>query len=67
MVFLEHKTELVYSLLVTEDTKVLVNAVDDDVWEYEYERTGSLIDWIDSWYWIYLYIQPMNFPMTSTS
>ena len=67
MVFWEHKMELVYSLSMIEDTKVLVNAVDDDVWEYEYERRGSLIDWIDSWYWIYLYIQPMNLPMISTS
>ena len=30
--------------------KVLVNAVDDDVWETEYERTGSFIDGVESWY-----------------
>ena len=29
---------------ITEGTEVLVNAADDDVWEYEDKRTVSLID-----------------------
>ena len=49
MVFWEHKTELVCFLSITEETKVLVNEVDDDVWEAEYERTGSLIYRVESW------------------
>ena len=49
MVFWEHKTELVCFLSITEETKVLVNAVDYDVWEAKYERAVSFIDGVKSW------------------
>ena len=32
MIFWGHKTVLVFSLSKKEDTKVIVNAVDDEVW-----------------------------------
>ena len=51
MVFWEHKTELVCFMSIIEETKFLVNAVDDDVWESEDERTVSLIDGFESWDW----------------
>ena len=35
MVFWEHKIELVCFLSITEETKVLVNTVDDDILESE--------------------------------
>ena len=44
MVFWELKTELVSFLSITEETKVFVNELDDDVWEAEEKRTDSLID-----------------------
>ena len=44
MVFWDHKTGLVCFLSITEESEVIVNAVDDDFWESEYERTGCLID-----------------------
>ena len=47
MVFWEHKADF---LSITEETKVIVNLVGDDVLEVEYERTGSLIDRVESWY-----------------
>ena len=49
MEFLEHKTELVCFLSVTEGTEVVVNSIDDDVWEAGYEVTGSLIYRVESW------------------
>ena len=49
MVFWEHKTELVCFLSITEEKKVLVNAVDDDVWEDEDYITGSCIDVVEIW------------------
>ena len=54
MEFLEHKTELVWFLSLTEGTEVIVNSIDDDVWEAKYERTGALIDGFDSWDWLCL-------------
>ena len=41
--------ELVCFFSITEETKVLVNAVDDDVLEAEDEITGSLIYGVGSW------------------
>ena len=38
-------------LSTTEETGVLVNAVDDSIWEAKYERTGSMIDRFESWDW----------------
>ena len=35
MVFLQQKTELVCSLSITEETEVIVNYIEDDVWEYD--------------------------------
>ena len=54
MVFWEYKTELVCFLSITEETEVIVNWIDDDVWEAEDERTGFFIDWFESWYWLCL-------------
>ena len=54
MVFCEHKTELVCFLSIIEQTEVIVNSIDDGVWQAEDEKTGSLIDRVDSWYWPYL-------------
>ena len=48
MEFLSHKTELVCSLSITEDTEVIVNSIDDDVRQSEYERPGALIDRVES-------------------
>ena len=54
MQFLEHKTELVWFLSLTERTEVVINSIDDDVWEAKDERTGALVDGVDSWDWIFL-------------
>ena len=54
MEFLEHKTELVYFFSITEGTKVIVNSMDDYIWEAEDERTGSLIEIVESWDWLCL-------------
>ena len=62
MVFWEHKMELFF-LSIAEETEVLVNAVDDDVLESEYEITGSLIITVEIWYWLCLKIRPIAFPM----
>ena len=40
MEFWDNKTELVCFMSITEETEVIVNAVDDDFWEAEYEKTG---------------------------
>ena len=48
MEFLEHKTELVCFLDITEETEVIVDSIDDDFWEAEDKRTGALIDGVDS-------------------
>ena len=54
MEFLEHKTELVCYLYLTEGTEVIFNSIDDDVWAAKYERTGALIYEVESWDWICL-------------
>ena len=36
-------------LCLIEGTDVVVNSIDDDVWEYEDERTGALNDGVESW------------------
>ena len=41
-------------LSITEETEVIVNSIDDDVWEFEYEITGVLIDGVESWDWLCL-------------
>ena len=63
MVFWEQKTELACFLSIIEETKVIINAVDDDAWESEYEGTGSFIEGVESWHWLCLYIWPMAFPI----
>ena len=45
---LEHKTELVCFLFITQETWVVVNSIDDDSDEAEYERTGALIYGVES-------------------
>ena len=42
MEFWEHKTELSW-------TDVVVNLIDDDVWEAEDELTGAFNDGVESW------------------
>ena len=39
-----------FFLSLTEGTEVIVNSIDDDVWEAKYKRTGALIDGLGSWY-----------------
>ena len=38
------KNGIGFFLSISEETEVIVNSTEDDVWEAEYERTGSLID-----------------------
>ena len=63
MVFWEQKTELVCFLSITEETEVLVNAVDDYVWESEDEITCSFIYRVKVWDWPCFLIRPIAFPM----
>ena len=51
MEFLEHETELVYFLSIIKVTEVIIDSIDDDVWETEDEITVALIDRVDSWNW----------------
>ena len=64
MVFCEHKMESVWYLSIIEETQVIVESIEDDVWEAEDEKLVSwlteLIVGID-----YFKIQPMYFPMMS--
>ena len=54
MGFWEHKTELVCFLSITEGTEVIVNLIDDDVWESKHSITSALIDVFYSWDWLCL-------------
>ena len=36
---------------LTEGTEIVVDSLDDDVWEAEYEQTGALNDKFESWDW----------------
>ena len=49
MEFLEHKTEFFCFLSIIEGTYVVVNSVDDDLWEAEIEQTGALNEEVESW------------------
>ena len=49
MVFWVYKTELFLFLSLTEGTYIVVNLMDDDVWEAEDEITGALNDGVESW------------------
>ena len=40
--------------LITEGTDVVVNSMADDVLGSNYELTGALNDWVESWDWLYL-------------
>ena len=35
----------------SEGTEVIVNSIDDDVWEAKDKRRGALIDGVESWDW----------------
>ena len=48
VLFLEHKTESVFSLSIIEEKQVIFNSIEDDVWEFEDVKTDSLIDVFDS-------------------
>ena len=39
-----------WCLSVIEGTDVVVNLISEDVWSYEDELTGDLIDKVESWY-----------------
>ena len=49
MEFLEHKTELLCFLYLTEGTDIAVHLIEDDFWGAEYEQTGALNDEVESW------------------
>ena len=49
MEFLEPKTELFLFLYLTEGTEVVVNYIEDGVWEAKYEQTGAFNDRVESW------------------
>ena len=40
---------IVFILSLTEGTDVVINLIDDDVWEDEDEQTSSLNDYVESW------------------
>ena len=52
--FWEHKTESVSSLSIIEETQVLLESVEHDVWEAEDEKTGFLIDEVEICDWLCL-------------
>ena len=54
MEFWEHKTQLFWFLSPTEETDVVVNSIDDDVWGTEDEQTVALNYGFESWYWLCL-------------
>ena len=43
MVFCEHKMESVWYLSIIEETQVIVESIEDDVWEAEDEK---LVSWL---------------------
>ena len=47
--FGEHKTEIFCFFSPTEGKEFLVNLIDDDVWESEYEQTGALNGEVENW------------------
>ena len=49
MLFWEHKIELFWYLSVIEGTDFVVNLIAEDVWYYEDELTGDLIDEVEGW------------------
>ena len=54
MEFWEHKTELFCFLYLIEGMEVVINLMDDDVWEAEYEQIWALNENVEIWDWIYL-------------
>ena len=54
MEFLEPRTELFYFLSLTEGTGVVINSIEDDVWEDIDEWTGALNDEFEIWDWLCL-------------
>ena len=59
------KNSCVDFLFLTEGTDVVVNSIADSVWGSEDEITVALSDEVKSWYWPYLFILPMSFPMAN--
>ena len=55
-----------WCLSVIEGTDIVVNLIAEDAWYYEDELTGVFSDKVHSWYWLWLYILPMSFPMTNS-
>ena len=49
MEFLEAKTEFFFFLSLTEGIEVVVNSIEDGVWEAKDEITGALNDKVESW------------------
>ena len=48
MEFLEYRTDLFCCLSLTEGTDVVINLIDDNVWEDEDELTGVLNEKVES-------------------
>ena len=46
--------ELVWFLSLTEGTEVIVNSIDNDVWESKDKRTGVFNDGAEIWDWLCL-------------
>ena len=63
MEFWEHKTESLCFLSLTEGTDIVVNSIDDDVWEAEDEQRGAKNYEVESWDEPCLYIFPMSLTM----
>ena len=41
-------------LSIIEETQVLVELIEEDVWEAKDKKSGFLIDRVSSWYWLCL-------------
>ena len=54
MEFLEAKTEFFFFLSLIEGIEVVVNSIEDGVWEAKDEITGALNDKVESWVWLCL-------------
>ena len=48
------KNGIGFFLSISEETEVIVNLIEVDVWESEDDTTGSFIDGFESWYWLCL-------------
>ena len=63
--YIELYKEINISFKIIEETQVLVESIEDDVWEGEYEKTDFLIDIFESWGLLCLWIKLMYLTMMS--